>query len=63
MEQKSEVMSRRLTCTHVGLSIATIWRMEKMGNFPRRVQLSSGRVGYFRKDVDDWLANRPRIKY
>jgi len=40
------------------LSRATILRMEKRGLFPRRLQISPGRVAWLRADVERWLAER-----
>jgi predicted DNA-binding transcriptional regulator AlpA len=41
----------------IGLSEATIWRMEKAGNFPRRIQLGGGNsVGWFFNEIEAWLA-------
>lgn len=40
------------------LSRVTLWRMSKRGEFPQRVQLSPGRVGYNAAEVDSWLAAR-----
>lgn len=41
-----------------GLSPTTVWRMEKRGQFPRRVTLSSGRVGWMRAEIEAWLETR-----
>lgn len=41
-----------------GLSLSTIWRLQKAGEFPPRVQLSPGRVGVFAEQVDAWLNSR-----
>lgn len=40
------------------LSRVTLWRMSKRGEFPQRVQLSPGRVGYVAAEVDAWLEAR-----
>lgn len=42
----------------VGLSDATIWRMEKAGKFPRRVQLGGKSVGWLSGEFDAWLNSR-----
>ena len=39
-----------------GLSRTTIWRMECKGEFPSRVQLGVGSVGWKANEVDDWLS-------
>ena len=44
-----------------GLSPSTIWRYEKAGDFPRRVQLGPNSVGWIAEDVDAWVERRGRI--
>ena len=48
---------RKLT----GLSRTTVWRMEKKGGFPKRVQITSTLVGWHRADIEEWVANRSKI--
>jgi prophage regulatory protein len=43
-----------------GLSRTTLWRLERNGQFPRRIYLSRNSVGWDRDEVSRWLANRPR---
>ena len=38
-----------------GLSRVTLWRLEKLGRFPARVQLTDGAVGWLESDIDDWI--------
>lgn len=40
-----------------GVSRTTIWRMERNGKFPARVQLGIGCVGWKRNEVAIWLEN------
>ena len=42
-------------------SRTTIWREEREGRFPKRVQLSPGRVGWNSDEIDGWIETRPRI--
>jgi len=42
----------------IGLSDATIWRLEKAGRFPRRIQLGGNSVGWFNTDIDAWMDSR-----
>ena len=46
----------------VGLSKTTIWRRERDGDFPRRLQLGGKAVGWLEAEVDEWIATRARIK-
>ena len=43
-----------------GLSRVTIWRLEKAGKFPRRVNLTDSRVGWVEAEIDEWIEARPR---
>lgn len=40
---------------HTGLGYTTIFKLERAGKFPARRQLSPGRVGWLRAEVDAWL--------
>ncbi len=41
------------------LSRTTRWRMERRGEFPKRVRLSPGRVGWRQADIEAWISSRP----
>ena len=43
-----------------GLSNSTTDRLEKRGDFPGRVHLTGGHVGWWLDEVLDWLEKRPR---
>jgi prophage regulatory protein len=40
------------------LSRTTRWRMERRGEFPKRVRLSAGRVGWRQADIEEWIRSR-----
>jgi prophage regulatory protein len=42
----------------VGYSIMTVWRLERDGKFPKRIQLGAGAVGWIESEVDAWIAAR-----
>lgn len=44
----------------VPLSLQTLWRLEKAGRFPRRVQISEGRVGWYADEIAAWQEQRAR---
>ncbi|WP_136515955.1 AlpA family phage regulatory protein [Geomonas edaphica] len=44
-----------------GLSRTTIWRLERAGDFPKRIRLSVGAVGYRMADIQAWLDNRQTV--
>ena len=43
---------------YVQLSRTTIWRLEKSGQFPKRVRLGQNSVGWLKGDIDTWLESR-----
>ena len=58
-EQKPKVLNQKQLTEITGLSAVTVWRREKIGEFPRRRQLGSRRVGWIAREVEDWINARP----
>lgn len=52
------VLKRAEVVKFVGIGYTTIWRLEKAGKFPGRKQLSVGRVGWLRTEVEEWVNKR-----
>jgi prophage regulatory protein len=44
-----------------GLSRPTIWRLEHRGEFPRRIQISPGAVGWKWSDIEKWINERSSV--
>ena len=44
----------------IGLSKVTVWRMERAGLFPMRINLSDRRMGWAESEIEDWLDSRPK---
>lgn len=44
--------------TMTGLSKATVYQLQRQGDFPQRVQLTAGRVAWVEAEVQAWLAAR-----
>jgi prophage regulatory protein len=45
-------------CKMTGLSRTTIWRLQHARDFPRRVQISWGAVGWHLSDIEEWMRHR-----
>ena len=43
-----------------GLSRTTVWRKERRREFPQRLRISDGRVGWVEAEVVAWLDALPR---
>ena len=42
----------------LGLSDPTVYRMEKAGSFPKRLQLGGNSVGWLASEIEGWFAAR-----
>ena len=40
----------------IGLSRNTVWRLEKAGDFPKRIQFAPRSVGWLEHEIQAWLA-------
>ena len=54
----TRVISQKELASRVPYSPVQIWRLEKAGTFPRRIQLGPNRVGWVEEEVEAWLRNR-----
>jgi prophage regulatory protein len=57
------ILSPQQTYQLTNLSSATIWRLRRQGEFPHPVRLSPGRMGWRRRDVEQWVAERQDIAH
>ena len=53
-----ELILRSDLRTLVPLSDTTIWRMERRGDFPKRISVSLRRIAWRRREIEAWLAQR-----
>ena len=56
-----KVLRRRQMLELIGLSNTTQWRLEKAGDFPARIKLGKGSVGWHLNEVEEWLKGRERV--
>jgi prophage regulatory protein len=55
------ILRKREVEARTGLSHTTIWRREKAGGFPKRIQITeSGLVGWYQDEIDAWVHERVR---
>jgi prophage regulatory protein len=55
-----KIIRKRVVEEQTGLSGTTIWREEKAGRFPTRIQISANAVGWFQDEISDWIHQRIR---
>lgn len=44
----------------VPYSVSHLWRLERAGEFPKRVQIGANRVGWVADEIDQWVAEKIR---
>jgi prophage regulatory protein len=54
------ILNKRDVVKITGLSPVTIWRLERRGKFPSRINLSDFRVGWKDSEIYEWIDSRPR---
>ncbi len=54
------VLRPAAAAVYIGLSRASLYRLERAGQLPPRVILGEHASGWFREDLDKFLASLPR---
>jgi len=55
-----KILNLKEVIEKIGLSTTTIWRLERKGEFPKRIKLSPNRRGWEDTQIQEWMATRPR---
>ena len=58
-----EILRIREVVRRTALSRTTIWRQVRMGQFPSPLQLTENSIGWPSSEIEQWLADRPRVNY
>jgi len=53
---------KRDVITRVGYCDQHLLRLEKAGQFPRRVQIGPGRVGWLESEIDEFITGRAALR-
>ena len=53
-------LREREVCELTSLARTTLWRLRRRGEFPTPHTLTTGRKGYARREIADWLAAHGR---
>ena len=53
-----QLINKTEAARRASLSVSTLKRLEAEGYFPRKVPISSNRVGYLVSEIDAWIAER-----
>ncbi|MDN2481657.1 helix-turn-helix transcriptional regulator [Vibrio agarivorans] len=58
MNTTNPIVSKKDATIICGISIPTIDRLVKRGDFAPKIQLSARRVGFYKQDLYHWLNSR-----
>ena len=47
----------------VGISISTINRLVKEGDFPKKVKITPRRIVFMKNDIEDWIKSKKKQLY
>ncbi len=47
----------------IGLSVSTINRLVKKGDFPPKVKISSRRMVFIRKEIEEWINAKENVLF
>lgn len=53
------LLPRRDAAQYAGMSPSTLEKLVRLGQFPAPRKLSPGRVGWLRREVDEWAEKLP----
>ena len=56
---KNRILRKPEVVHLVGLSYVSIWRLEREGKFPKRLQLGGRAVGWRADEIEQWITERP----
>jgi prophage regulatory protein len=54
-KEKARIIRKQEVLSRIPLSEASIYRKERLGQFPKRVQLGDNSVGWLESEVDEWF--------
>jgi prophage regulatory protein len=60
MDDPTRILRRREVVRRTGFHFTTLWRMERSGGFPARIQLGPNSVSWLESEIDSWIKSRIR---
>lgn len=59
-EQRKTILRMVAVCSATGLGRSSIYELDRLGHFPKRVALGVRSVGWYADEVADWIESRER---
>ena len=60
MTNNTYILSPKDASQYCGFSLSTLSRLRQIQDFPNAIEISIGRIGFMKDEVDAWLCNRNR---
>ena len=57
-ENNDRILRWKELKAEIGLSRTTVWRLEQQSEFPKKIQLSPGCVGWRKSEIETWKLER-----
>ena len=58
---RTRLINEKQVLALIGLSRSTLWRLERAGQFPSRLQVSTRAVRWNLAEVLEWIESRQRV--
>ena len=58
MTNTLKILTRKQVMAVVPYSQTHLWRLERAGQFPRRIKLGPNRVGWLESEINEWIESR-----
>lgn len=55
---QDRIVSAKVRREMIPYSDMHVWRLEKAGQFPKRIKLGASRVGWSLRELDQWITDR-----
>tara|TARA_A100001015_G_C15021480_1_gene728205 strand:- start:787 stop:1101 length:315 start_codon:yes stop_codon:yes gene_type:complete len=60
MDSEYNVLSLKEAARFCSFSVSTLKRLEKIGDFPDPIKLSTRRIAYKKNEIEKWIDNRSK---
>ena len=58
MQPSNNILKIPAASKKAGISRSTIYKLEALGDFPKKIKLSPRSIGFLESEVDDWIAQK-----
>jgi len=58
MNKSQRIIRKPELFSRIGLSDATVWRLERAGKFPKRIRLGGNSVGWLSTELEEWIEKK-----